>query len=105
MNYINNVGVQHVRRIRVYQDTRDSSQHWRQEDRIFHPLTQQQFGNRFRVGDRVRMRLVTPTSKKYADLTIVKIMTYHEAQVFLGGYSINDTFKDTPFIHVLVLRP
>jgi hypothetical protein len=107
MNFINNIGVQHqpVRHIRVYQDARDSSQHWRQQDRILHPLTQKQFGNRFRVGDRFRMRLVTPTSTKYADLTIVKIVPYYEAQQWIGSYNADDTFKDVPFSNVLVLRP
>ena len=105
MNYINNFGVQHVRRSRVYQDTRDSSQHWRQQDRILHPLTYQQFGNRFRVGGRVRMRLVTPTSTKYAEFTITNIMPYPTAEQYLGSYNADNAFKYIPFSHVLVLRP
>ena len=106
MNFINNIGVQHqpVRHIRVYQDARDSSQHWRQQERIFHPLTQWQFGN-FRVGERVRMRLITPTGTTYADLTIVKIVPYHTARQYLGPYNASDTFKNNPFTHVLMLKP
>ena len=105
MNYINNIGVQPVRPVPVYQDARNSSQHWRQHDRILHPVTHWQFGNKFRVGDRVRMRLITSSSMKYADFTIVKIVSYHTAKQYLGSYNADDGFNGAPFTHVLVLRP
>ena len=105
MNFINNIGVQPVRHIRVYQDARNTSEHWRQQDRILQPLTHQQFGNKFRVGGRVRMRLGTSTSIKYAELTIIKIVPYHTTQQYLGSYNADDGFNGAPFTHVVVLKP
>lgn len=90
---------------RVYQDTRNSSQHWRQRNRIFHPLTERQFGNRFRVGDRVTMRLINPNNKIYIDATILAITSYNTAQTFLDSYNIDNTFAWAPFTRVLVLGP
>jgi hypothetical protein len=89
----------------VYQDTRNTSLHWRQDTRIYHPLTEQQFGNRFRVGDRVRMRLTYPNSKMYITPTIMNITLYHVAQQVLGSYNIDNAFKGSPFTYVLVLEP
>ena len=94
-----------VKLCRVYQDTRNSSPIWRQRNRIFHPLTEGQFGNRFRVGDRVTMRLINPNNKNYIDATIVGITSYHSAQTFLGSYNIDNTFAYAPFTRVLILVP
>jgi len=90
---------------RVYQDTRNTSSEWRQRNRIFHPLTERQFGNRFRVGDRVTMRLINPNNKIYIDATIVGIVLYDNAQALLNSYNIDDTFAGAPFTRVLVLDP
>jgi len=87
----------------VYQKTRSTSHLWRQQDRIIHPLTEQQFENRFRVGDRVMMRILNPTTKVYVNFTIAHIATYNSAKAFLGPYNRSDTFKGFPFTQALVL--
>jgi hypothetical protein len=89
----------------VYQDTKNSSPNWRQTDRILHPLTENQFLNKFRVGDRVKMRVIYPETKGYINATIVNIVGYHGAQQWLGQYNIDNAFKGVPFSRVLVLRP
>ena len=88
----------------VYQDTRDTSPHWRRQARMWHPLTEQQFSNKFRVGDTVRMRLTYPTTKMYMSPTIVNIVPYHMAQQVLGSYNVDNAFKGAAFTHVLVLE-
>lgn len=90
---------------RVYQDTRNSSSIWRQRTRIFHPLTERQFANRFGQGDRVTMRIINPTNKKYINGTIVTILPYDTTQQCLGSYNIDSSFNDVPFTRVLVLEP
>ena len=90
---------------RVYQDTRNTSSEWRQNNCIFHPLTQHQFGNRFRVADKVTMRLTNPINKLYINGTIERIIPYHIVQAPLGSYNIDDTFAGAPFTHVLVIKP
>ena len=107
MEAILNGGAEHVPlgTKNLYQDTRNTSSHWRQQDRILHPLTERQFGNRFRVGDRVRMQVRTRTSKIYITLNIANITTYNTAKQCLGSYNADNTFKGVPFQHILVLRP
>jgi hypothetical protein len=90
---------------RIYQDTRNTSSNWRQNNRIFHPLTQRQFGNRFRVGNRVTMRLIYPPNKMYINGAIERIIPYPIAQAWVGSYNIDDTFANEPFTHVLVIKP
>ena len=90
---------------RVYQDTRNTSSEWRTRSRIFHPLTERQFGNRFNIGDRVTMRIINPNNKKYINGTIVRILPYDTTQQWLGSYNIDSTFNDVPFTRVLVLQP
>jgi hypothetical protein len=51
------------------------------------------------------MRLVTPTSTKYAELTITNIQPYPTVEQYLGSYNADNAFKYIPFSHVLVLRP
>lgn len=92
-------------RKKVYQDTRNTSPHWRQNNCIFQPLTKDQFRNRFGVGDRVTMRLINPNRKIYLSAIIVNIMPYHMAAGWLGPYNIDSGFNDIPFTHVLVLKP
>ena len=107
MDFTHNFGAQPqpVQPQMVYQDTRDSSPHWRQDIRIFHPLTEQQFANRFRQGDRVRMRLTYPNSKMFITPRIVTIVSYNTAQQVLGSYNADNAFKGVPFTRVLVLDP
>ena len=107
MEAILNGGAEHVPlgTKNLYQDTRNTSSHWRQQDRILHPLTERQFRNRFRVGDRVRMQIRTRTSKIYITLNIVQITTYNTGKQWLDSYNADDTFKGVPFHHILVLRP
>jgi hypothetical protein len=90
---------------RVYQDTRNTSPIWRQKNRIWHPLTEHQFGNRFGMADRVTMRVLSPIKKMFINCTIVNIIPYDIAQQILGSYNIGDTFTGVPFTHVLVLEP
>ena len=90
---------------RVYQDTRNSSQLWRQNDRVFHPLTEGQFENGFKVGDRVTMELVNPTDTMSTDYTIIHIASYENAQAWMGSYTNEPTFMGAPFTRVLVLKP
>jgi len=93
-----------VERTRVYQDTRNTSQLWRQNDRIFHPLTQAELEKGFKAGDRVTMELVSPTDTLCTDYTIAHITSYEDAQSWIGSYTIDNTFMGTPFTHVLVLK-
>lgn len=90
---------------RVYQDTRNSSAGWRQNNRIFHPLTQRQFGNRFRIAHKLTMRLTNPINKISINGTIERIIPYDIVQAALGSYNIDDTFGGAPFTHVLVIKP
>jgi hypothetical protein len=105
MNFTHNFGGQPVQPRIVYQDTRDSSPLWRQDNRVFHPLTELQFANRFRQGDRVRMRLTYPNSKMFITPRIVTIASYNTAQQVLGSYNADNAFKGIPFTRVLVLDP
>jgi hypothetical protein len=89
----------------VYQDTRNSSQVWRQNERVFHPLTQAQFETGFKLGDKVTMELVTPTDTIYTDYTVSDIVSYENAQSWIGSYTIDNTFMGAPFTRVLVLVP
>ena len=89
--------------IRLDQDAH-SSQHWRQEERIFHPLTQQEVAN-FRVGDNVTVQLLDESSNQYINATTVNIIQYDTVKQVLGSYNIDDTFNGAPFTHVLVLKP
>jgi hypothetical protein len=89
----------------VYQDTRDSSSNWRTPTRIFHPLTEHQFMNRFRLGDIVKLKVSYPNIKGYINPMIVNIVPYDMAQRWLGSYNIGDSFKGFPFTHVLILQP
>jgi hypothetical protein len=89
----------------VYQDARNTSSHWRNDIRMWHPLTENQFGNNFRVGDRVKMRLLYDNNDKmYLNLTIVNIIGYQITKQVLGSYNEGDAFKGSPFTHVLVLE-
>ena len=89
----------------VSQNTKATSQYWRNlNDRIFHPLTQRQF-NMFEVGDSVRVRVTYANKDKMRTyLTIVSIIRYDSAKMILGDYNASNTFKGEPFTHVLVLR-
>jgi len=89
----------------VYQDTRNTSSHWRNDIRMWHPLTENQFGNNFRVGDKVKMRLLFHNKDKtYINLTIVNIMSYQATQAVLGSYNADDAFNGDAFTRVLVLE-
>ena len=92
---------------KVYQDTRYSSTHWRQANRIFHPLTEGQYMDRFRVGDRVtmRLRLNNPNRKMYISGLITNILPYDMTETHLGAYNIDSAFNTIPFTRVLVLDP
>ena len=91
----------------IYHDTRQSSIYWYHEARIFHPMTERQFGNKFRVGDRVKVQVIYDNNKEkyinldkmYINLTIAHITTYEEAKTWLGSYNIDDAFT-----RVLVLE-
>jgi hypothetical protein len=91
----------------IYQDTTDTSSHYRNDRRIWHPLTEQQFCNNFRVGDSVMMRLSydnNDTKSKYIHLTVIHIITYETTKSVLGSYNADDAFKGSPFTRVLVLE-
>jgi len=90
---------------KVYQDTRNSNPLWRQADRMFHPLTEGQFRNRFRVGDRVTIRIKTHNRKTYISGLIKHILTYDFVWAALGQYNIDNSFNTIPFTRVLVLVP
>jgi len=106
MNFINNFGVnpQVPSFENVYQDISGTSHHWRNATRIWHPLTEQQFGNRFNVGDKVNMQLRYPNTNRQSSVaTILVIIPYETAKQVLGSYNIDDSFGGAPFTHVLVL--
>ena len=110
MDYTRNFGAAPapapVQPLPVYQDARNSSPHWRPPLRVYHPLNGRQFGNRFRVGDRVRMRIIQPNNGKlYTTLNIVNIVPYEAVKFVLGSYNSDDAFKGEPFTHVLILEP
>ena len=107
MDFTRNFGaqVEPVQPKPIYQDTSDTSSHYRNDLRIWHPLTEHQFGNRFRVGDRVKMRLLYDNNDKmYLNLTIVNIIGYQNTKQVLGSYNEGDAFKGSPFTRVLVLE-
>ena len=106
MNFMNNFDArpQVVQPKKIYQDSTNSSQHWRTETRVWHPLTKHQYGNTFRAGDKVRMRLVSPEGVNFEDFTILNITKYETAKEWLGSYNSNDSFHGVPFTHTLVLE-
>ena len=106
MNFMNNFDAQPeaVQPKRLYQNTTDTSQHWRMQSRIVHPLTKHQFGNTFRVGDRVRMRFLSTNGVNFEDFSILNIIKYETAKQVLGSYNIDDSFRGVPFTHTLVLE-
>ena len=105
MDYTRNFGVEPLLPQLIYQDTRNSSSHWRNDVRVWHPLTEHQFGNRFRVGDKVKMRLLYDNNDRiYLNLTIVNIIGYQNTKQVLGSYNEGDAFKGSPFTRVLILE-
>ena len=89
----------------VYQDTTHSNPHWRHANRIFQPLTEGQFRNRFRVGDRVTIRLKNHNRKMYISGLIANILPYDMAAASLGTYNIDSAFNIIPYTRVLILDP
>jgi hypothetical protein len=89
----------------VYQDIINSNPHWRQANRIFQPLTEGQFRNRFGVGDRVTVRLKNQNRKMYISARIANILPYHMAVPWLDPYNINSAYNTIPFTRVLILDP
>lgn len=89
----------------VYQDTINSNPHWREANRIFQPLTEFHFRNRFRVGDRVTIRLKNRNRKMYISGRIANILPYDAAVEWLGTYNIDSAFNTIPFTRVLILDP
>ena len=89
----------------VYQDTKNSNSHWRQANRIFQPLTEGQFRNRFRVGDRVTIRIKDRNRRSYISARIVNILPYDTAVAWLYAYNIDSAYNNIPFTRVLVLAP
>jgi len=89
----------------VYQDTIHTNPHWRQANRIFQPLTEGQFRNRFRVGDRVTIRLKNHNRKMYISGLIANILAYDTAVAWLDPYNIDSAFNTIPFTRVLILDP
>lgn len=89
----------------VYQDTIHSNPHWRQANRIFQPLTEGQFRNRFRVGDRVTIRLKNHNRKIYISGLIANILAYDTAVAWLDAYNIDSAFNTIPYTRVLILVP
>jgi hypothetical protein len=103
MNFTNTVSP-HAKPIRVYQDTKNSSSFWRLPARIYHPLTGIQFADKFRVGARVKMRVLHNNTRTYINATIARIVTYDTCKQFIGSYNIDDRFKGLPFEKVLILN-
>jgi len=89
----------------VYQDTINSNPHWRHANRIFQPLTEGQFRNRFSVGDRVTIRLKNHNRKMYISGLIVNILAYDTGVAWLGAYNIDSAFNAIPYTRVLILHP
>lgn len=87
----------------VYHDTRNTSPDWHQRNRMVHPLTEHQFGNNFRVGDRVTMQIVDPIRTRYISAIIVAITSYDTAQAVLGPYNRDSTSDGAPFTRAIVL--
>jgi len=107
MDFMNNFEArpQVVQPKTIYQDTRGTSQYWRRETRVWHPLTTHQYENtRFRAGDKVSMRLRSPEGTNFEDYTILRITKYDTAKEWLGSYNSNDSFRGVPFTHTLVLQ-
>ena len=89
----------------VYQDTIHSNPHWRRANRIFQPLTEGQFRNRFGVGDRVTVRPKNHYRKMYISALIANILAYDTAVAWLDAYNINSAHNTIPFTRVLILDP
>jgi hypothetical protein len=105
MDYTRNFGTPHetLAPRMLCQDATNSSEHWRQHSRTYHPLTERQFGNTYRVGEKVKLRLRTHNGTGFINATVVHASQYIYAQQFLGSYNLGDTFNGAPFTHVLVL--
>ena len=91
----------------VFQDVYGTSPYWRNNNRNYHPVTENQMTEKnFRVGDHLRMRITHPNNTRtLMDLNVVNIIPYRLAQQVLGSYNANDAFGGAPFAHVLVLEP
>ena len=105
MDFTSDFGAQHetVKPSLVYQDVTNPSDVWRTPTRMWHPLTEHQFGKGYRVGDTVMVRLLDYNGKVFRDATIVHMSSYDTAKSVLGSYNATDAFKGIPFTHVLVL--
>ena len=105
MDYTRNFGTQYETAAprMLHQDATNSSEHWRQHSRTYHPLTERQFENEYRLGEKVKVRVRTHTGTVFINATVVNSDKYHAAQKFLGSYNLGDTFNGAPFTHVLVL--
>jgi len=90
---------------KVYQDTRNSNPLWRQPDLIMQPLTEGQYRDRFRVGERVTIRIKNHNRKMYLSGLIKHILPYDITWEALGQYNIDNTLNTIPFTRVLVLVP
>jgi hypothetical protein len=106
MDYTQNFGAQHenVAPRMLYQDARNSSEHWRQHSRTYHPLTERQFENGYRVGEKVKVRVRTHNGTVFINATIAHITQYHYVKQVLGSYNLDDSFNGAPFTHALVLE-
>jgi hypothetical protein len=105
MDYTHNFGTQHETAAprMLYQDATNSSEHWRQHSRTYHPLTERQFENGYRVGEKVKVRVRRHNGTVFINATIVHASQYHYAQQVLGSYNLGDTFNGARFTDVLVL--
>jgi hypothetical protein len=106
MDYTRNFGTQHdtVAPRMLHQDATDTSGHWRQDSRTYHPLTERQFESGYRVGEKVKVRVRNHNGTVFINATIAHVTQYHYAQQVLGSYNMADTFQGAPFTHVLVLQ-
>ena len=108
MDFTRNFGVPDVsvgvKFKRLYKDINGASKHWRSPTRTWHPLTKEQFeSNNFNLNEHIKLRVNEFGVKTTIEATIANIIKYDVAKKTLGSYSMNDTFNNLPYTHVLIL--
>ena len=88
----------------VYQVPKGTSQRWRTPTTVYHPVTAQQYGKNFNIGDKVILQLRYTSTKVNTVATILNIVPYETARQVLASYNETDSFSGAPFCHVLVLQ-
>ena len=106
MDFTRNFGITPMYLENVFQNTKDTSNYYRTETRIYHPLSKQLFDKRFKVGDKVRVHFNYPDpNHSIVICDVIHIITYEDTKKVLGSYNATDTVGGGLLTHVLILEP